>query len=454
MKFVKRILVALFVGIPFLLVNLVFENSSEAYFSDLEGVSYVENILNLTDQGILEGYEDETFRPLGDINRAEMMKMVMSALYEDAEDYEGECFDDVNDEWFAPYICRGADLGVVHGYDDGDFRPDNPATMAEAMKIILESFDVELDDLQEGDEWFWPYRNFVHGNGILSKYGYAPDRAITRAEVALIVDLVMQIQSGERDPSDEAMYVSEGCGTAAPVYPIESFTVNGEERTAITYVPDAYDKDEPVDLIFAFHGRTSPNYEVQQYFRLEKPTQGEAIIVYPQARSRNGSHYWTGDSEFFDVMLADLSDNYCINRDRVFVLGHSLGSSFANDLACVRGNEIRAVASLGGAASNISECTGRVAAMQFHNPNDQHASFTSATYTRDWYIERNECSEESFPIEPFWGECVSYLGCKEFSPYLWCPHEVNYAEYSGEYYPHTWPRATGEEMWGFFKSLG
>ncbi len=438
----------------FLLFPLMFVDFGEAYFSDLEGVSYVENILSLTDQGILEGYNDETFRPLGNINRAEMMKMVMSAVYDDAEDYEGGCFEDVGDEWFSPYICRGVDLEIVHGYEDGKFRPDNPATMVEAMKIILEAFEVELEDLQEGDEWFWPYRNFVHGNGILSKFGYAPDRSITRAEVALIVDFVLQIRSGERAISDEATYVSGGCGVNPPVYPMESFSVNGEARSAITVVPDSYDKDEPLDLIFAFHGRTSDSSDVQGYFRLEKPVQGEAIIVYPQARSRNGSHYWTGDSEFFDVMLGDLAGNYCVNLDRVFVLGHSLGSSFVNDLACVRGNEIRAVASLGGAGSNISECTGRVASMQFHNPNDQHASFVSATYTRNWYLERNECSDDNFAIEPFWGECVSHIGCKEFAPYLWCPHEVNYADYTGEYYPHTWPRATGEAMWSFFESLG
>jgi polyhydroxybutyrate depolymerase len=443
-----RLFLAFVLVLPF-----VFVNFAESYFSDLEGVDYVDNILSLSDQEIIEGYDDGTFRPQGEINRAEMMKMVMAARFDDAEDYAGDCFEDVNDDWFAPYICRGKDLTVVKGYDDGLFRPDDPTTMVEAFKIILETFELELEPLEEGDEWFWAYREFVHNNGILSKFGYNPNRAITRAEVALIVDSVLKIQSGEHVLNEVAIFSSSGCGSVAPASAPETFTVNGQSRSTITVVPDSYNKDEPLDVIFAFHGRTSPNWQVQQYFRLETPVQGKAIIVYPQARSNNGSHYWTGDSEFFDEILNNLSDNYCINKDRVFVLGHSLGSSFANDLACVRGDAIRAVASLGGAGSNISECTGRVAAMQFHNPNDQLASYTSATYTRDWYLGRNECSNESFAIEPFWGECQSYIGCKEFSPYLWCPHEVNYDEYSGAYYPHTWPKATGEAMWKFFKSL-
>jgi polyhydroxybutyrate depolymerase len=447
MKFLRYFLVITLLA-PLLLIN-----TAEGYFSDLEGASYTENILSLSDQGVLGGYDDGTFRPTGEINRAEMMKMVMAARFDDPEDYAGGCFDDVIDDWYAPYVCRGADLGVVKGYEDGLFRPENPANMVEAMKIILEAFEMDLEPLESGDEWFWPYRDFIHNNGVLSKFGYAPDRAITRAEVALIVDNVLQIQSGERELQVEGAYSSVGCGETPPLYAPENFSVNDEARSAITVIPDDYDKDDPVALIFAFHGRTSPNWQVRQYFRLETPVQGEAIIVYPQARSHNGSHYWTGDSEFFDVILDDLTTDYCIDRDRVFVLGHSLGASFANDLACVKGDKIRAVASLGGAGSNISECAGRVAAMQFHNPNDQLASYSSATYTRDWYIGRNECSDESFAIEPFWGECQSYIGCKEFSPYLWCPHEVNYDEYSGAYYPHTWPKATSEAMWAFFESL-
>jgi hypothetical protein len=89
--------------------------------------------------GIIEGYEDGTFGPDREINRAELTKiMVYEYLGEEPDPtLYHNCFNDVNQEWFAPYVCYAYEQEWVEGYDDGDFRPANPVNRVEALKIIM-----------------------------------------------------------------------------------------------------------------------------------------------------------------------------------------------------------------------------------------------------------------------------------------------------------------------------
>jgi len=48
----------------------------------------------------------------------------------------------------------------------------------------------------------------------------------------------------------------------------------------------------------------------------------------------------------FDQLLKEFEDKYCIDKDQVFVVGHSLGAWFTNTLSCARGNVIRAIGSV------------------------------------------------------------------------------------------------------------
>jgi polyhydroxybutyrate depolymerase len=60
-----------------------------------------------------------------------------------------------------------------------------------------------------------------------------------------------------------------------------SSVVDGLERTYITSVGEKVRQNNPTKLVIAFHGRTSPNTEIRQYYGLEKAWDRDAIIVYP-----------------------------------------------------------------------------------------------------------------------------------------------------------------------------
>lgn len=90
--------------------------------------------------GIVEGYDDGSFRPDQQINRAEALKILLEATeFADASRMqEARSFSDVSDDdWFGDYVTTATQQEIVRGYEDGTFRPGQPITRAEAAKIIL-----------------------------------------------------------------------------------------------------------------------------------------------------------------------------------------------------------------------------------------------------------------------------------------------------------------------------
>ncbi len=70
----------------------------------------------LQESEVIKGYEDGSFKPEGEINRAELMKILVEAqgVTPDPEEYK-DCFTDIKDEWFAPYVCYAKEMEWVSG---------------------------------------------------------------------------------------------------------------------------------------------------------------------------------------------------------------------------------------------------------------------------------------------------------------------------------------------------
>jgi poly(3-hydroxybutyrate) depolymerase len=118
---------------------------------------------------------------------------------------------------------------------------------------------------------------------------------------------------------------------------------------------------------------------------LERYWSDKDIIVYPRGRPEEGpsrsrsnpgdTPYGMRDLAFFDTIVTDLSEHYCIDMDQIHVVGHSLGAWFANSLSCLRGDVIRSSATVGGAARIVDRCAGPSAALLMHHPDDRLAYF-------------------------------------------------------------------------------
>lgn len=133
-------------------------------FSDIEEGDFgYEAIVDLKSLGIINGYADGTYRPLGVINRAELLKILMNGFHKHRLRGETGCFPDVTNEWYAEYICAAKRLGWISGYPDGTFRPGNSINRAEAIKIVMNSQSTYKDvqiamptDVRKGS-WFYEY---------------------------------------------------------------------------------------------------------------------------------------------------------------------------------------------------------------------------------------------------------------------------------------------------------
>lgn len=107
-------------------------------FSDLAETAWASEAINaLADQGVLSGYEDGTFRPQNYLTRAELTKII--ALAVQLPDSEGQIssFTDIEqDVWYTPYVYKAAENHLITGYEDQTFRPEAPVTREEFATIL------------------------------------------------------------------------------------------------------------------------------------------------------------------------------------------------------------------------------------------------------------------------------------------------------------------------------
>ncbi|HHX25786.1 MAG TPA: S-layer homology domain-containing protein, partial [Firmicutes bacterium] len=97
--------------------------------TDIEDCWAEEAIVALIDEGIITGYPDGTFKPEDPVTRAEFSKMVARAF---AVRAAGEpTFSDIEDNWAKTYIAALTEAGIVSGFPDGTFRPSKDISRAE-----------------------------------------------------------------------------------------------------------------------------------------------------------------------------------------------------------------------------------------------------------------------------------------------------------------------------------
>ncbi len=106
-----------------------------------ENHANAEAINELVERGIIGGYGDGTFRPDDSITRAELVKMIIPPILQMVINTGifKNCFIDAKEEWFESHVCFAKAMGWIDGYQDGTFRPEEKVNRAEGLKLILES---------------------------------------------------------------------------------------------------------------------------------------------------------------------------------------------------------------------------------------------------------------------------------------------------------------------------
>ena len=133
-----------------LVLSLVLGSISMAFaapLTDVSGEKCEEAVNVLTELGVVEGYPDGSYKPEKVVTRAEMAVLVVSAL--GLEDYAiGTAkFKDMAGHWSNGYVAYAASLGIIAGYPDGTFKPDQIVTYDEVATMLVAALGYTPDSL-------------------------------------------------------------------------------------------------------------------------------------------------------------------------------------------------------------------------------------------------------------------------------------------------------------------
>lgn len=166
-------------------------------FTDIKAASdYYEYVNELFERGFVSGYKDGSFKPGGLLTRAEASKILALNLGLNVTKSFNPTFKDVStSDWAYPYIEALKEAGVIDGFQDGTFKPNSPITRNQMAKIIVNGYGLEpakeinlpFTDTQLKNNWAAPYIQILYDLGITtgqSALKYGGISTLTRGDMA------------------------------------------------------------------------------------------------------------------------------------------------------------------------------------------------------------------------------------------------------------------------------
>jgi hypothetical protein len=152
----------------------------------------------LQEAGIFTG-SDGMLYPDNDLNRAEMLKVLLKAYAYDAIEGGYIPFWDVGDDaWYLKYLAKAYAIGMVEGNPDGSFAPSSYLNRAEFFmmlyrvadpgKVYYEDHYTDVDE----DDWFADAAAFAAQEGLLYGSAFEPGKVVTRREAAVVLYTLLQ----------------------------------------------------------------------------------------------------------------------------------------------------------------------------------------------------------------------------------------------------------------------
>lgn len=236
-----------------MLVSVVPVSVSAVSLTDISNHWSVNSVQRWVDAEILTGYPDGFFRPNKEITRAEFAHILVKNL--GLTGTSSKVFPDVAEgHWASASINACAANGIVNGYDDGSFKPNRFITRVEAMAMFVRAMKVDMDFTKEyaleylaelfkdSDKipgWGCQYAAAMVNIGAMqgSDQKLNPVSNITRGEVATILDRMLVVyvsKSGKiSTTTDKEAKKGMQCNIVV-VHPDASATVKTGENGEIT----------------------------------------------------------------------------------------------------------------------------------------------------------------------------------------------------------------------------
>ncbi len=169
----------------------------ETPMRDIVNHKYEEAIWYVFGNSIVNGYDDGTYKPDNTLNRAELLKIIVEAAFGDEfEDFANKsCFSDVpSNEWYTQYVCFAKEEGIVEGYSGNLFKPTNKITFAEALKITMVGFNY---DFEESSPWYKDLVIQASEGNFIPLDVTQFNQDFTRGQMADLITRILKSRKGE-----------------------------------------------------------------------------------------------------------------------------------------------------------------------------------------------------------------------------------------------------------------
>jgi polyhydroxybutyrate depolymerase len=218
-----------------------------------------------------------------------------------------------------------------------------------------------------------------------------------------------EISNDEVDAANQALNPQRQQNEAAPAPQRMTWTIAGEEREALVYLPGVKtEAGSPV--VFGFHGHGGNMRNADRTFGFQK-LWPEAVVVYMQGLptpgqltdpegKRNG---WQHDAEqkggrdlkFFDAVLKTLREKHPIDENRIYASGHSNGGGFTYLLWANRPDVFAAIAPSAAGSRSLRTTTPKpIPVMHLAGREDQLVKFSWQKLTMQQVRKINGCQTE------------------------------------------------------------
>ena len=197
-----------------LVMTLSLAVSANAAFKDDKSISddYAESVAVLNGMGVFKGYEDGSFKPEGNITRAEVATIIYriytadvakndkSGLYATYNKFSG---------WAQGYIGYCANASLVKGYPDGTFKPSGKVTGYEVLAMILRAVGYDKNNEFSGADWALHVAQTAQQLGVLDNVAKTTDLNAP-ASRELVAELLFQgIQKAQVTYTSAFGYVTD-----------------------------------------------------------------------------------------------------------------------------------------------------------------------------------------------------------------------------------------------------
>ena len=183
---------------------------ADAAYSDIAGTSCEGAVNVLSALKVVDGFTDGTFKPEQTVTRAQMAKLVVTAL--GVADYAtaktSKYTDMGNAAWAIPYVEYASNLNIVNGVGNGKFNPNGTVTYEQAATMIVRAIGYTDQCKEMNGTWPAIYVQKAMALGIFSDVVNGGANGATRGDTAIMLFNAIDLPEVYADGDGATQYKS------------------------------------------------------------------------------------------------------------------------------------------------------------------------------------------------------------------------------------------------------